>query len=157
MMTFREFLHKKAEEQRQPERRQRRAEWVAAVERLNGQLRTWLAESDPERLLDVHPFEVEKYDPDLGAYTVESLRIGMGDEAVEVVPVGRNVVGTIRLPGDVSLRADGRVDITDGVRKHILYRSVRDGQEQWYAVDEEFKAAPLDRGRLEAILLDLLS
>ena len=33
-MTFREFLEKKALEQHHPERKKRREEWIAAVERL---------------------------------------------------------------------------------------------------------------------------
>jgi hypothetical protein len=157
MMTFREFLEKKAQGQRQSERRERRDEWVAAVGRLIAQLRAWLTESDPDRLLDVVPLEVEKAEPDLGTYTVPSLKIGVGDVAVRVEPVGRNAVGVVRPRGDPSVRAEGRVDVTDGVRKYILYRTLKDGKESWYALDERFEATPLDRGRLEAILQDLLS
>jgi hypothetical protein len=68
MMTFREFLQQKAAEQQQQGRRERRDEWVAAVDRLIEQLRTWLAESDPDRLLDVVRQEVEKAEPGLGVY-----------------------------------------------------------------------------------------
>jgi hypothetical protein len=157
MMTFREFLDKQAKQQRHKERRERREEWVAAVGRLIERLRAWLAESDPDKVLDVVPIEVEKAEPDLGVYRVPGLRIGLGDAAVQVVPVGRNVVGTVGPRGDLGVRAEGRVDITDGIRKSILYRTLRDGQEAWYALDEHFQAAPLDRGRLEGILQDLLS
>jgi hypothetical protein len=156
-MTFREFLKRKAEEERQAERRQRRDEWVAAVGRLIQQVRTWLEESDPEHFLDIVPQEVEKVEQGLGLYKAPGLKIGVGDAAVRVVPVGRNAVGLVGPQGDDGVRAEGRVDITDGVRKYILYRTVKDGQEAWYALDEEFKAAPLDRTRLEAILQDLLS
>ncbi|HKI36992.1 MAG TPA: hypothetical protein VKA46_34385 [Gemmataceae bacterium] len=157
MMTFREFLEKQARRQNHKDRRERRDEWVAAVGRLVERLRAWLAESDPEKVLDVVPIEIERAEPDLGTYRVPSLKISLSDAAVEVVPVGRNVVGVVGPRGDVGIRAEGRVDITDGVRRYILYRTLKDGQETWYALDERFRAAPLDRSRLEGILQDLLS
>jgi hypothetical protein len=157
MMTFREFLQKKAEEQHQPQRRQRRDEWIEAVRRLITQLRAWLAEADPEKLLDVVPLVVERVEPGLGAYSIPSLKIGVGDATVEVVPIGRNALGFVNPSRGEGLRAEGRVDITDGVRKHILYRTLADGQETWHILNEQFESAPLDLGRLEAILQDLLS
>jgi hypothetical protein len=156
-MTFREFLRHKADEQRQPERRQRREEWIAAIGRLLDQLRAWLAESDPEHLLDVVQLELEKVEPGLGLDKAPSLEIGVGDAKVRVVPVGRNVVGAVDAHGNGGARAEGRVDVTDGVRKYILYRVIRDGQDHWYALNEAFKATPLDRERLEAILQDLFA
>lgn len=157
MMTFQQFLERHAQQQQHQERRERRNEWIAAVERLLNQLRTWLAESDPAKVLDVVPVEVERAEPDLGAYRISSLKISLGDGAVQVIPIGRNVVGVVGPRGAGGIRAEGRVDITDGIRKYILYRTLDDGQEKWYALDEDFQAALFDRGRLEAILLDLLS
>jgi hypothetical protein len=157
MMTFPEFLKKKAQEPQHTQRRERRDEWVAAVDRLINQLRAWLAASDPEQVLEVVPLHFEKGEPNLGVYQVDGLKIGVGDASVQVVPVGRDVVGLVGPRGDSGVRAEGRVDITDGVRKYILYRTLKDGQEKWYALDERFEAAPLDQGRLEVILLDLLS
>ncbi len=157
MTTFQQFLEKFAKEQRQPERRQRRDEWIAAVGRLIEQIRAWLAESDPHQLLDVIPFEVEKWEPALGKYKIPSLKIGVGEEAVRVDPMGRDAVGVVKRLGENGLKAEGRVDITDGVRKYILYRTLEGGEERWYVLDERFEPAPLDRARLEAILQDLLS
>jgi hypothetical protein len=157
MMTFREFLEKQSNQQRQKERRARREEWVAAVGRLITQLRAWLAESDPGNVLDVVPMEVERAEPDLGAYRIPALKIGLDDTAVQVMPVGRNVVGIVGPHGDIGVRAEGRVDITDGIRRYILYRTLKEGRDNWYALDERFQAEPLDRSRLEAILQDLLS
>ena len=51
--------------------------------------------SGPGQPLDVVPLEVEKWEPGLGTYKVPILKIGVGDAAVQVVPVGRNVVGTV--------------------------------------------------------------
>jgi hypothetical protein len=153
MPTFQEFLDNLAREQGDKERRARRAEWIAAVDRLLAQLRTWLAESDPKKVLEVIPLEVEKAEPGLGAYTIASLQIGVGRRSVQVDPMGRNAVGLVasRIP------AEGRVDITDGVRRYILYRTLQEGKVSWYVLNERFEATPLDRARLEAILQDLLS
>jgi hypothetical protein len=156
-MTFREFLEKQAQQRHPRERRERREEWIAAVARLINQVRGWLDESDPDKVLAVVPMEIEAIESGLGTYTVQSLKISLDDAAVQVVPVGRNVVGIVGPQGDAEVRAEGRVDITDGIRRYILYRTLKDGQEKWYALDERFQAAPLDRGRLEGILQDLLS
>ena len=57
MMTFQEFLEKQATKQHHKEHRARREEWIAAVGRLLEQIRAWLAESDPKKVLDVVPVE----------------------------------------------------------------------------------------------------
>jgi hypothetical protein len=157
MMTFREFLDKQAQRSDHVERRQRRDEWVAVVGRFLNQLRAWLVESDPKGVLDVVPMEIERFEPNLGSYRIAALKINLGASAVEVTPVGRNTVGIMEPPGDAVLRAEGRVDITDGIRRYICYRTLKEGQEKWYAVDERFQAWPLDKERVEAILQDLLS
>jgi hypothetical protein len=155
-MTFQEVLHKKAAEQQQPFRRQRRDEWIGAVGRLLDQVRAWLAESDPEHLLDVVPLQIQTIEPGLGVFNIPSLKIGVGDSSIQVVPVGRFALGVVGIRGGPGVRAEGRVDITDGVRKHILYRILQDGQERWYVQVGDFEARPLDRSRLEDILQDLL-
>src|SRR5258708_3711346 len=113
MPRLREFLEKKAGEMSQDERRKRREDWLAAVGRLVAQLRAWLREADEKSLLEIAPLDVEKLEQGLGAYKAEGLRITLGDSAVQVVPVGRNVVGFVGDGGDAGVRAEGRVDITD--------------------------------------------
>jgi hypothetical protein len=156
-MTLREFLQMKAGENGQPERQQRREEWVAAVGRLVSQLRAWLAEADPDKRLDVAQFEIETWERKLGGYLVPKLKIGFGARTIDVEPMGRYALGQVELPGQAPVLAEGRVDMTAGPRRYILYRLIRDGRDVWYALDEQFRAAPLDRERLEAILQDLLS
>jgi len=157
-MTFQDFLEKQAQQQQHKERRERREEWIAAVGRLIGQLREWIAEADPAAVLDVVPIEIEKAEPGLGVYRIPGLKISVGDASVQVAPVGRNVVGVVFPQGDVAgIQAEGRVDITDGIQKCLLYRTLKDGQEKWYALDEHLQAVPLDRGRLEGNLQDMLS
>ncbi len=83
-MTFQEFLEKKAQPAHYQERRERREEWITAVRRLLDQLRAWLAESDPMGVLDAVPMEIEKSEPGLGTYRVSSLKISLGEAAVDV-------------------------------------------------------------------------
>src|SRR5438093_1104654 len=101
VMTFREFLEKQVQQSHHKERRERREEWIAAVGRLVAQLRAWLTESDPAEVLDVVPIEMEKAEPGLGSYRIPGLKINLGEAAVQVVPVGRNVVGIVGPQGDV--------------------------------------------------------
>jgi hypothetical protein len=156
-MTFQEFLEKRAQEGHHRDRRERRDEWIAAVGRLLEQLQAWLAEADPAKVRDVIPIEVERAEPALGSYTIPGLKIRLGETAVQVLPVGRDAVGFVGPQGQGGTPVEGRVDITDGVRRYILYRTRNDGEERWYALDERFQATHLDRGRLEGILQDLLS
>src|SRR5437660_12782519 len=100
MTTFQEFLQKKAIEERQPERRKRREEWIAAVNRLLDQLRAWLAESDPDQVLDIIPIRERAAEPALGAYDVPALKIGIGEAAVHVTPMGRDALGVIHRRGN---------------------------------------------------------
>ncbi len=158
MATFQQFLEALAVKEKQPERRQRREEWLAAVGRLYDQIRAWLAEADPQRFLDVIPFRVECVEPSLGVYDAPALKIGMGDAAVQIRPVGRDGVAQVEVRGEAPLQAAGRVDIRrKGGGEYILYRTLNDGQETWYVLDEWRRAAPFDRRRLEGILQDLLS
>src|SRR5271155_578266 len=128
MTSFQEFLHKKAEEQRQISRRDLRDEWILAVDRLTALIANWLHESDPEGLLDLIPLTFDKAEKGLGAYKIQGLQIGVGDLAVKVVPVARLVAGSSNIVGE---QVAGRVDITNGIKKFILWRIIKDGVESW--------------------------
>ena len=162
MTSFQEFLHKKAEEQKRGFRPDRRDEWIAAVDKLNRQIVDWLRESDPEQLLEIIPETVEKAEKGLGTYRVPALKIGVGNRMVRVVPIARNLVNPLLGDGTT---LGGRVDITDGSKKYMLRRILRDSspnregpdEAPWEVLDEHFGVTPLDRGRLESILQDLLS
>jgi hypothetical protein len=56
------------------------------------------------------------------------------------------------------VNAEGRIDITNGSYKYLLYRKLNDANnEQWLVQDERAVLRPLDREQFEAILQDLLS
>ncbi len=159
-MTLREFLLQnapRAEQERQ--RRQSREQWIAAVDRLLAQLRTWITEAGTAELLDLETLEFEKREQGLGAYHIQGLAIHFGESTVKVMPIGRNVaahLGPYAEPGHE--KAEGRVDITNGAYKYVLYRKLNDaGQEQWLVQHEGSGIQPLDREQFEAILTDLLS
>jgi hypothetical protein len=159
MTSFQEFLKKKAEEQDQSDLRSRRDEWVEAVRRLVTTIVSWLDEDDPEHILGIERYSMPRSEQGLGRYEVPFVKIRLGESEVNITPVARNVIGTVGPRGEVATKAEGRVDIQDGqrLRKYMLYRSIKDGVEAWYAIDEDFKAEMLDKDRLEAIVQDLLS
>jgi hypothetical protein len=100
---------------------------------------------------------IERAERALGTYELPGLKIHVSDAAVEVVPLSRNVVGSIGPRGEPGLRAAGRVDITDGTRKYALHRSIPEGQDVWYVVAERSSVTPLTRDRLQEIVMDLMS
>jgi hypothetical protein len=157
-MTLREFLLRNAPRD-EMQRRRARDEWTEAVDQLLAQLRTWLAESGTTELLDLEPLEFEKREQGLGSYRIKGLAIHFGERTVKVVPVGRTVLahlGPYAEPGHEN--AEGRVDVTNGMYKYLLYRKLKDtGEGQWLVQDERSAIRLLDRGQFEAILQDLLS
>ena len=156
-MTLREFLIKNAP-QEEIRRRQWREEWVAAVERLLAQMRTWLTEASTTDLLDLEPLGFEKREQGLGSYHVPGLAIHFGERTVKVIPVGRTVLahlGSYAEPGHEN--AEGRVDITNGVDKYLLLRQLTPSEDRWLVRDDRTGLQLLDRERFEAILQALLS
>jgi hypothetical protein len=165
--SFQEFLRKKTEGSAWRERKERRAEWLGALDRLFAQFRIFLREADPEGLIEIVDYEVERVEERLGVYDAPALKIRLNTASADVIPTGLNVRRPLSLenllgvPGNVSRWGDlagGRVDVTDGERKHMLFRSVQDGQDHWYVMmAEKAGLAPFDRRSLEEILQDLLS
>jgi len=156
MLGFKDWLREKTEEAQQSERAHRLKEWSEAYQRLTDQIIAWLREEGADFItISSHP--IERAERGLGTYELPGLKIRVGDAAVEVVPLSRNVVGSIGPRGDSGLRAAGRVDITDGTRKYALYRSIQEGQDVWYVVDERASVTPLTRDRLQEIIMDLMS
>jgi hypothetical protein len=157
-MTLREFLQKNAPRDEMLRRRWRE-DWIAYVDRLLAQLRSWLSEMDATDLLDLETVELERREQGLGAYHIKGLAIHFGERTVKVVPVGRTVapnLGPFAEPGHE--RAEGRVDITNGSYKYYLYLKLNDArEEQWLVQDERSLIRRFNREQFEAILRDLLS
>jgi hypothetical protein len=157
-MNFQTWLQRRAREVNQPERLRRRSEWIAALDQFREQVTSWIRESDPEGLLIIERMEIERTEPRLGTYTAPALKISLGDAAVRVVPMGRDVRGSYRNEEGTECPYEGRVDITDGLRKYVLYRVADDeGLQGWVVSGDSGSPKRFDRAQLEAILWDLLS
>jgi hypothetical protein len=165
--SFQEFLRQKVEGSDWKNRKRLRSDWLDALNRLLAQIREWLREADPEGVLEFVTYEVERVEERLGVYDAPALQIRLNTESADILPVGRFVALPFTIQNLLSVPSNqqawghlsgGRVDITDGERKHILLRSLQDGQDRWYAVMKgEISPLPFDRARLEAILEDLLA
>ena len=157
MKTLTDFLKEQAEQQQSQagQREAKRVEWVQSVERLIRQLQEWLHEADTPGVLrvTVQPHTVREQS--IGGYEAPSLTIGLGSREVRVLPVARDVVGSI---GDPGFRAQGLVDLTDSAFKYLLYRRLDDRGERWVIVDDrDYSVQPLDRTTFEGALLSLLA
>jgi hypothetical protein len=163
--TFQEFLRQKAAASDWKERSLNRDLWLGALNQLFNQVREWLREADPDGVLEIVPYQVQRMEERLGIYDAPALKIRLGTESVDVRPVGRFSIGPIfsRTPKDsLSPRGTdqppkGRVDITDGDRRYMLLRAGGEGPDRWFVMDNDLQETPFDRARLEAILQDLLS
>jgi hypothetical protein len=160
--SFQEFLRQKAEGTGIQERNRNRAEWLKALEGLLTQIEDWLRAADTEKLLEILRYDVERVEDRLGIYDAPALKIRLGTDEVDVVPVGRYTIGPIPAHVIQSRGTDGpmggRVDITNGERKYLLLRyNSRSGEDCWFAGNERLEVGLLDRGKLETILQDLWS
>ena len=165
--SFQEFLRQKTEGSDWKDRGQRRREWLDALNRLFDQIRAWIREVDPEGLLELVSYEVERVEDRLGVYDAPAMKIRLDLDFVDIRPVGRFAIGTLLLRQLQALAANaqrcgdlsgGRVDMTNGERRYILLRSITDGQDCWYALagDVGGVPTPFDANCLQAILRNLL-
>ena len=108
-------------------------EWVQAIGRLFEQLRDWLALSDPTHILQVEERKAEVNEPNLGRYQAPRLDIRAFGTWVGIIPKARKTVGSARPPRlGAPIHATGRVDITDEIRRYVLYRFEGDNEDAWF-------------------------
>ena len=88
----------------------------------------WLSEVEEAKVLRIESGLVHKDEEGLGSYDVAAMRIVLGTRFVELIPIGRNVVGGIGDRGDLGFRAEGRVDMRNSWHKYMLYRINSEGQ-----------------------------
>lgn len=157
MSALKDFLQSEAQkrQERLAETRKKRDDWIMAVRALTTQLKAWVDESNKEaQVLQTDLEMVQLAEQEIGTYNAQSLVISLDPQIVRVTPVARNVVGRIAVAG-VSTQASGRIDITDGARKYILYRVHPDS---WMVVDPNtYEARKFNREEFENILQDLLA
>jgi hypothetical protein len=158
--TFKNFLRQQAEKH-QAEARAGKAtveEWRAAVERLFAQMRAWLAESDPGGgIIEIEESQEDVREPGLGRYQVPRLNLRAFGKWIGIIPKARNTVGTAKPPQkSAPERAAGRVDVTDELRRYVLYRFQEDGRDVWMLDDLSSEPKPLDQEAFERALMSYL-
>lgn len=157
--AFKEFLRQQADKY-QAEVKAGQAtvdEWRAAIEQLFAQLRAWLRESDPEGLIEIEESHQDVTEPGLGRYRVPRLNVRAFGKWVGIIPKARKTVGTAKPPQKSVLeRAAGRVDMTDELRRYVLYRFRDDGREVWIIDDLHSEPKPLDKEAFEKALMSYL-
>lgn len=133
------------------------AEWSAALNDLYAVVRGWLRTSDPDGVLTVEDETWELKEQGLGTYTVPRIDIrGLG-HWVGLVPKARYTVATATPPRkSTPERAAGRVDITDEVRRYILYRFRGEDGDLWLMDDQKTPLRVFDQPAFEAALKSYL-
>ncbi len=157
--AFRDFLRQQAEKH-QAEAKANKAlvdDWRAAVERLFTQMRGWLKEDDPEGVIQIEDGQEDITEPGLGRYSVPRMDLHAFGKWIGIIPKARKTVGTAKPPQQATpQRATGRVDITDELRRYVLYRTQQDGRDVWLIDDLDSGQQPLDQGTFEKALMSYL-
>jgi hypothetical protein len=157
--AFREFLRQQAEKH-QAEVSAGKAtvdEWRAAIQALFAQLRAWLGESDPGGIIEIREGLQDLTERGLGRYAVPRLDLRAFGKWVGIIPKARQTVGTAHPPQkSVPERAAGRVDMTDELRRYVLYRFPDEGRDVWVIDDLHSPPRPLDKEAFEKALMSYL-
>jgi hypothetical protein len=158
LTSFREWLKgQEVTEGEEHQREQKREEWVEAAKRLIGRCHAWLTEADSGGVLNVYVNWLDKAEAGLGRYTVPVLVVEHEDTRIHMAPFARNTARSLALPPGPKVQAQGRVDISNGMEKHVLYRVEAEGKEGWYLVPERGDPVALNQNVFMEIMEDLLS
>lgn len=131
-------------------------EWQHAVARLFVTLERWLAAADPDQVIQHDRSEIEVTEPGLGRYRVSRLNIRAFGKWVGLIPKARMTVKRAApQQRGAPEEATGRVDITDEIRRYVLYRFAEGENEEWFMDDTAANSElqPLDKDRFESALL----
>jgi hypothetical protein len=154
--TFSEFLREQAAkyESQIGDGKAVIAEWRSAVDRLFEQLCAWLKESDPTGIIEIECNKEKVREQGLGRYEVPRLDLHAFGKWIGIIPKARRTVGTATPPQKrAPQRADGRIDITDELRRYVLYRFSEGGQDTWVIDDLHSGAKPLNKETFEKALM----
>ena len=121
-------------------------------------IQEWLVDSDPGHLLDLEESYHELREVNVGVYTAPGLVVRDEAREVRIVPIARMVVGPLPADSGVRMnRAFGRVDMTDGGEKFMLFRSEKDPSDEWVIVDDRgYVVRKFDRQTFEEAMQRLL-
>lgn len=160
MPTLKEFLAAEAEKLRgeQADAMNKRAEWIASVERLLAQMKGWLEQADAERILAIVEAPVRVSEQGLGTYEAPALTVGLGAREVRIKPIARYVSAPLRATALLQMpRAYGRVDMTNGLDCYHIFRVEKDAADRWKIVEQNGPMADsFNRTSFESALKSLL-
>jgi hypothetical protein len=158
--SLKEFLESEAEKLRseQSEALTKREEWIAAVDRLLAQIKAWLAQADTKGILMIDGSPIRIGERGLGTYEIPALTIGMGTREVRIKPIARVVAAPLRETGRMPVpRAYGRVDMTNGLDRYMIFRTWKDPDDRWTIIEENGPLMePFDQGSFESAFQSLL-
>ena len=119
-------------------------------------LREWLIEADPEGIIQAELSRMEVTEPGLGQYQISRLNLRAFGKWVGLIPKARKTVKRAAPhQNDAPEQATGRLDITDEIRRYVLYRFGHGATEQWFMDDTATNRdlQPLTAERFESALL----
>ena len=107
-------------------------EWRTAIDGLFNQIRQWIKDSNSDGIIEIAEGQEEIREPGLGRYSVPRLDLKAFGRWIGIIPKARKTVGTATPPQkSVPERAEGRVDITNELRRYVLYRFRDNGSDSW--------------------------
>jgi hypothetical protein len=158
--TLKEFLASQADRLRAEESKaaQRRDEWLASLDRLYTQINSWIREADTASVLIIRDGFLPKRELGIGEYDARCLWIEIGSRQVRIEPVARTVAGPTSLTGVIHVpRAYGRVDMTNGLSKFMLFRVEKEPEDRWNIIEQDsYHMRPFNQTSFEEALQSLL-
>jgi len=157
-LSLKEVLKRKRDEFAEQDEKNKHiiGEWLIAVAALFDQLEAWLKVADPEGRIKAERGTREVNEPGLGRYSIPDLNLRAFGIWIGAIPKAGVTIRTAKpmQPG-ADQRATGRVDITNGIRRYVLYRFPSGDNDEWFIHD-----IALDKGlqhltaeRFESVLL----
>ena len=94
----------------------------------------------------------------MGVYLVPSLQIRLEAQEVRVDPIARNALGPVWLEGAIHTgKSFGRVDLTNGAEKYLIFRVAVDPEDRWAIVDKDaYVPRELNRQSFDLAMQNLL-
>src|SRR5437016_9144663 len=74
------------------------AEWRTAIEQLFAQIRSWLADSDPDGFIEIEERDQELREEGLGRYRVPRLDLRVFGKWIGIIPKARQTIGSAQPP-----------------------------------------------------------
>ena len=119
----------------------------------------WLTYADPDHaILEVRETPYQLREEGIGSYEARGLIISLGRRELRVEPIARNVAGPLSSTGVIHVsRAYGRVDLTDGLQKYMIFRVEKVPEDRWSIIEQDgFRMRAFDQVAFEEAFKALL-